>query len=113
MTIRFFPGSRGSERDHAIAAVSAAAAHEAEILSAAADKQSKNASTLGLRTQELERFEVECRSQKIGMEPVAAMAKKFGISENLPPHLAMALGASYCYGALWAVKIASVLRYAS
>ena len=33
-------------------------------------------------------------AQKIGMEPVAAMAKKFGISENLPPHLAMALGAS-------------------
>jgi len=33
-------------------------------------------------------------AQKIGMEPVAAMAKKFGIAENLPPQLAMALGAS-------------------
>jgi penicillin-binding protein 1A len=33
-------------------------------------------------------------AQKIGMEAVAETAKKFGIAENLPPHLAMALGAS-------------------
>ena len=33
-------------------------------------------------------------AQKIGMEPVVAIARKFGIADNIPPHLAMALGAS-------------------
>tara|TARA_B100000519_G_scaffold166440_1_gene150391 strand:- start:61 stop:927 length:867 start_codon:yes stop_codon:yes gene_type:complete len=33
-------------------------------------------------------------AQKIGMEPIVAIARKFGIADNIPPHLAMALGAS-------------------
>lgn len=32
-------------------------------------------------------------AQKITMEPVVDMAKRFGITDSLPPHLAMALGA--------------------
>ncbi|HYE49414.1 MAG TPA: penicillin-binding protein 1A [Azospirillaceae bacterium] len=32
-------------------------------------------------------------AQNIGMEPIVEVARRFGITENLPPHLSMALGA--------------------